>query len=73
MNKIINKLANLLSVKSLIALVLTGVFAAMSVSGVVSSDFQTIYVMIITFYFASDHGTTSGTTQDSSGSGGAGV
>lgn len=45
------KLANLLSVKSLVTLVLTGVFAFMSCTNQISQDFMTIYAVIIAFYF----------------------
>ena len=54
------RLANLLSVKSLVTIVLTGVFAYMSVTGKISQDFMTIYAVIIAFYF----GTQSQKTQD---------
>ena len=50
----------MLSVKSLVTLVLTGVFAYMSVVGKISQDFMTIYAVIIAFYF----GTQSQKTQD---------
>lgn len=53
MDKIIKRLGNLLSVKSLVTLVLTGVFAYMSVTGQISQDFMTIYAVIIAFYFGS--------------------
>ena len=49
--KIVKRLGNLLSVKSLVTLVLTGVFAYMSVAGKISQDFMTIYAVIIAFYF----------------------
>lgn len=58
--RIIKRIANLLSVKSLVTLVLTGVFAYMSVTGNISQDFMTIYAVIIAFYF----GTQSQKTQD---------
>lgn len=58
--KIIKRLAALLSVKSITTLVLTGVFAYMSVTGKISQDFMTIYAVIIAFYF----GTQSQKTQD---------
>ena len=45
------RLANLLSVKSLVTLVLTVVFAYMSVTGQISQDFMTIYAVIVAFYF----------------------
>ena len=50
MDKIIKRLGNLLSVKSLVTLVLTGVFAYMAVVGKISQDFMTIYAVIIAFY-----------------------
>ena len=52
--------ANLLSVKSLVTIVLTIVFAYMAVTGKISQDFMTIYAVIIAFYF----GTQSQKTQD---------
>ena len=58
--KIIKRLGNLLSVKSIVTLVLTGVFAYMAIVGKISQDFMTIYAVIIAFYF----GTQSQTTQD---------
>lgn len=46
------KLAKLLSVKSLVTLILTSVFAYLSVIGAISgNDFLTIFVVIISFYF----------------------
>ena len=58
--KIIKRLGNLLSVKSIVTLVLTGVFAYMAIVGKISLDFMTIYAVIIAFYF----GTQSQKTQD---------
>ena len=54
------RLATLLSVKSLVTLVLTGVFAWMAVANTISQDFMTIYAVIIAFYF----GTQSQKVQD---------
>lgn len=51
--KIIKRLANLMSVKSIVTLVLTGVFAYMAITGQISQDFMTIYAVIIAFYFGS--------------------
>ncbi len=45
------RLAHLLSVKSLVTLTLTAVFAYMAVTGSISRDFMTIYAVIIAFYF----------------------
>ena len=49
--KLAKRAANLLSVKSIVTLVLTGVFAWMAVCGSISQDFMTIYAVIIAFYF----------------------
>ena len=60
MENIKKRLGNLLSVKSIVTLVLTGVFAYMAVTGNISQDFMTIYAVIIAFYF----GTQSQKAQD---------
>ena len=60
MNKIIKRLANLLSVKSIVTLVLTGVFAFLAITNQINQDFMTIYAIIIAFYF----GTQSQKMQD---------
>ena len=60
METIIKRLSNLLSVKSLVTLVLTGVFAFMACTHQISQDFMTIYAVIIAFYF----GTQSQKTQE---------
>lgn len=57
---IIKRLGNLMSVKSLVTLVLTVVFAVMTVRQAISQDFMTIYAVIIAFYF----GTQSQKVQD---------
>lgn len=54
------RIANLLSVKSLVTIVLTIVFAYMAMTSKISQDFMTIYAVIIAFYF----GTQSQKTQD---------
>ena len=54
------RIANLLSVKSLVTIILTIVFAYMAVTGKISQDFMTIYAVIIAFYF----GTQSQKVQD---------
>ena len=53
--KLAKRAANLLSVKSIVTLVLTGVFARMAVKGSISQDFMTIYAVIISFYFGTQH------------------
>lgn len=60
MELIHKRLANLMSVKSLVTLTLTAVFAYMAIVGKISQDFMTIYAVIIAFYF----GTQSQKTQD---------
>ena len=54
------RLANLLSVKSLTTLTLTAVFAVITLRGVISQDFMTVYAVVIAFYF----GTQSQKVQD---------
>ena len=58
--KLVKRAANLLSVKSIVTLVLTAVFAYMAVTEKISQDFMTIYAVIIAFYF----GTQSQKLQD---------
>ena len=65
---IIKRLASLLSVKSLVTLVLTAVFAYLAVAGKIAQDFMTIYAVIIAFYF----GTQSQKVQDAADGGGNG-
>ncbi len=50
------KLTKLLSVKSIVTLVLTGVFAYISILGRISGqEFLTIFTVIISFYFGTQH------------------
>ena len=58
--RIIKRLAALLSVKSIVTIILTCVFAYMAVTGRISQDFMTIYAVVIAFYF----GTQSQKVQD---------
>lgn len=60
MENIKKRLGNLLSVKSVVTVVLTGVFAYMACTDKISQDFMTIYAVIIAFYF----GTQSQKTQE---------
>ena len=48
---ILRRLGNLLSVKSLVTLTLTAVFAVMAVRQDISQEFMTIYAVITAFYF----------------------
>jgi 5-bromo-4-chloroindolyl phosphate hydrolysis protein len=46
------RLANLLCVKSIVTVILTGVFAYMTVNGSVSAEqFLTVFTVVIAFYF----------------------
>lgn len=52
MDRIIKRLSNLLSVKSMVTIIATIVFAVLSARGDISSkDFMSIFIMIIGFYF----------------------
>ena len=63
---IIKRLGNLLSVKSLVTLTLTIVFAVQALRGTISQDFMTVYAVVIAFYF----GTQSQKVQDALEGGG---
>lgn len=45
------RLANLISVKSLVTLALTGVFAYLAITNQIAQDFMTVYAVVIAFYF----------------------
>lgn len=49
------RISKLLCVKSIVTLVLTGVFAYLSVTGEASQSFLTIYTSVIAFYFGTQH------------------
>ena len=52
--KIIKRLAARLTVKSIVTLVLTGVFAFLAITGVITgTDFLTVFLMVVSFYFGS--------------------
>ena len=52
MENLMKRLANLLAVKSIVTIALTGVFAWLSVAGLVTADqFLTIFTVVIGFYF----------------------
>lgn len=51
-----NKFAKLIDVKSIVTLVLTGVFAYLSAQGTLSSDqFLTIFTTVVAFYFGTQY------------------
>lgn len=48
----IDRLQKLLSVKSIITIILTGVFAYLSIIGTINPDqFMTIFTVVVSFYF----------------------
>ena len=52
MENIIKRISNLLTIKSLVTLALTAVFAYLSVTDVITGEqFLTIFSVIIAFYF----------------------
>lgn len=52
MNNIITRLGNLITIKSIVTLILTIVFAVLSIRGDISPDlYMQVFVMIIAFYF----------------------
>ena len=51
-----NKLVKLIDVKSIVTLVLTAVFAALSLTGKLSAEqFQTVFTTVIAFYFGTQY------------------
>ena len=51
-----NKLAKLIDVKSIVTLVLTAVFAALSLTCKLSAEqFQTVFTTVIAFYFGTQY------------------
>ena len=62
------RLTRLLSVKSIVTLALTAVFAVLAFTKGVDQDFMTVYTVIIAFYFGTQserqiQATTGGKTQ----------
>lgn len=54
-------IAKLIDVKSLVTLILTAVFAVLSVKGNISSDqFLTVFTVVISFYFGIQYEKTKG-------------
>lgn len=56
MSELINNLANLVKVKTIVTMVVTGVFAVLSLKGVISADNVMIIIsMVVSFYFGTQH------------------
>ena len=63
MEQLKKRAANLVSVKSFVTIVLTGIFAYLAVTGPIPQEFMLIYTTVIAFYF----GTQSQKVQDAIG------
>ena len=56
MNKILENLANLIKVKTIVTLVVSGVFAVLALRGTLSPDNVMIIIsMVVSFYFGTQH------------------
>lgn len=56
MNKLMDNFANLVKVKTIVTLVVTGVFAVLSLRGTISADNVMIIIsMVVSFYFGTQH------------------
>ena len=51
----LNKLKNLIDVKSIITIALTIVFCVLTIKGVIPQEFLNIYTTIIAFYFGTQY------------------
>ena len=49
------RLAKLIDVKSIVTILLTAVFACLTILGEVSQEFMLIYTTVIAFYFGTQH------------------
>ena len=65
-NTISVRLGELLKVKSIVTLVLTAVFAVLTLCGRATQDFMTVYAVIIAFYFGIQSSKESGGTKEES-------
>ena len=56
MKKLTENLANLIKVKTIVTLVVTAVFAVLSLRGAIGSDHVMIIIsMVVSFYFGTQH------------------
>lgn len=52
----LKKICNLIDVKSLVTITLTGVFSVLSVQGRISAEqFLTVFTVVISFYFGTQY------------------
>lgn len=60
-----NKFAKLIDVKSIITLVLTGVFSFLAVKGKITPElFMTVFTVIVSFYFGTQYEKTKNNGKD---------
>ena len=52
----LNKLAKLINVKSIVTLVLTGVFSYLAITGKIADNFTDMFQIIMIFYFGTQSG-----------------
>ena len=57
------RFAALLTVKTIVTVITTIVFATMALRGALSSEFMTVFTMIIGFYFGTQHEQDKGGTK----------
>lgn len=56
MNKIVENLAKLINVKSIVTIILVVIFAVLSLKGIVTADqFVSIFTVVIAFYFGTQY------------------
>ncbi|MCM1052442.1 MAG: hypothetical protein NC483_00470 [Ruminococcus sp.] len=53
---IIEKLAKLIDLKSILSLGVVGAYTFMCIKGIVEADYKDIVIMVMTFYFAKKDG-----------------
>ena len=51
MDLLLKKIANLLSVKSLVTIALTITFCVLTIQNAIPENFMNVYTMVVTFYF----------------------
>lgn len=61
-NPVVTALAKLLNVKSLVTIALTIGFIVMAVRGDLTSEYQSVYLVVISFYFGTQYQKLSTTT-----------
>ena len=56
MNRLVDNLANLVKVKTIVTLIVAAVFAVLSLNGTISPDYVMIIIsMVVSFYFGTQH------------------